>query len=96
MALSEKRIKQLERAEEKLNATEWYDELLKRYLAENGLDEKRETLLASELDEKREALIDKLADIFRKHVYQYVETTFKDDAMAALVAAGVIFSNEDQ
>ena len=59
MSISDKRIKELERAEAKLNALEeggvnnweWYGESLKDYWAENERDEKMEDMMTDLLAE---------------------------------------------
>ena len=100
-AVSEKRLKELERAEAKLNALEvggvdnweWYGESLKSYHAEN------------EPEESRADLISELAYIFGECAYEPSERgagiSFTDDAhssaMDLLAKRNVQFktSNED-
>lgn len=100
MAITEKRLKELERAEAKLNALEaggvnnWenYDGCLKDYRAEN------------ELEEKREQLIDALAYVFSECAYvpseRGIGTGFNDDlnkqCMKIFEKLGVIFKNMEK
>lgn len=95
MSVSEKRLKELERAEAKLNALEaggvdnweWYGESLKEYRVEN------------ELEEKREDLLDELEVIFGECAYEPSERgagiAFTDDyrseAMCLLAKLNVTF-----
>ena len=95
--MSEKRMKELLRAEAKLNALEaggvdnweWYGESLKAYHAEN------------ELEERLEALLDDLECVFGESAYEPSERgagiAFTDDlaasAMSILHDAGVTFTD---
>lgn len=84
--VSEKRMKELLRAEAKLNALEaggvdnweWYGEALKGYHAEN------------ERDERLEALVDELEHIFGESAYEPSESgagvAFNDDVGAQALA----------
>lgn len=95
MEISKKRLKELERAEDKLNALEaggvdnWenYDDSLEEYWAKN------------EVEEKREALIDDLEVVFGECAYEPSERgagiaftdNARENAMEVLEQAGVIF-----
>ena len=99
MNISEKRLKELERTEAKMNALEaggvdsweWYGESLKEYRAEN------------ELEEKREELLDELEVIFGQCAYEPSErgagVAFTDDcrieAMETIAKFNVIFKDDE-
>lgn len=98
MSISAKRIKELERAEAKLQALEsggvdnwdFYDDALEGYYAEN------------ELEENRESLINDLEIVFGECAYEPSErgggVAFNDeafaDAMKVLVEHGVTFETK--
>lgn len=96
--ITDKRLKELERTEAKLNALEaggvdnwdFYGESLKKYWAIN------------ELEEKREALLVELEQVFGESAYEpsekgagiaFTDALF-DDAMKVLDDLGVIFKEE--
>ena len=98
MGITEKRIKELERAEAKLHALEaggvdnWdnYDDSLEEYRA------------TIELDERREELIEELSAVFSECAYEpfergvgiaFVDKT-QDEAMQVLERFGVVFNKE--
>ena len=99
MGYSAQRLKELERAEAKLNALEaggvdnweWYGESLKEYNAEN------------EIEENRDELIDELELVFSECAYEPSERgagiAFNDEvrgrAMEVLVRLGVIFDEPE-
>ena len=99
MSLSAKRLKELERAEAKLNALEaggvdnweWYGESLKSYHEEN------------ELEENLSDLINELSEVFGEAAYEPSERgagiAFNDDvfneAMKLLTSKGVRFNNKE-
>lgn len=95
MTISAQRLKELERAEAKLNALEaggvdnweWYGESLKEYRKEN------------EIEEKRDELLDELEVAFGESAYEPSERgagiafgdEARDNALVILEKFGVIF-----